>query len=67
MSVLFLPSRGIINCSRLLEIAPNYFDISSFPEGETKRALERVANAGYNGNPTATGLLKSILKGLYIL
>jgi len=26
----------------LLEFATNYFDLSSFPEGETRRALERV-------------------------
>ncbi|TFK79631.1 P-loop containing nucleoside triphosphate hydrolase protein [Polyporus arcularius HHB13444] len=26
----------------LLEYAPNYFDLSTFPEGETKRALQRV-------------------------
>ncbi|EIN04072.1 P-loop containing nucleoside triphosphate hydrolase protein [Punctularia strigosozonata HHB-11173 SS5] len=28
----------------LLEYAPQYYDLSSFPEGETKRALVRVAN-----------------------
>ncbi|KAH9840703.1 P-loop containing nucleoside triphosphate hydrolase protein [Rhodofomes roseus] len=29
----------------LLEYAPNYFDLSSFPDGtETKRALQRIAN-----------------------
>ncbi|KAJ4470361.1 P-loop containing nucleoside triphosphate hydrolase protein [Lentinula edodes] len=28
----------------LLEYAPVYFDLASFPEGETKRALQRVAN-----------------------
>ena len=27
---------------RLLEYAPNYFDLSTFPDGETKRALLRV-------------------------
>jgi pre-mRNA-splicing factor ATP-dependent RNA helicase DHX15/PRP43 len=29
---------------RLLEYATTYFDLSSFPDGETKRALMRVAN-----------------------
>lgn len=29
---------------RLLELAHNYFDIASFPDGETKRALQRVVN-----------------------
>ncbi|KAJ3992073.1 P-loop containing nucleoside triphosphate hydrolase protein [Lentinula boryana] len=28
----------------LLEYAPVYFDLASFPDGETKRALQRVAN-----------------------
>ncbi|KAG6811256.1 DEAH-box ATP-dependent RNA helicase prp43 [Tricholoma furcatifolium] len=28
----------------LLEFAGNYFDLSSFPDGEAKRALQRVAN-----------------------
>ncbi|PCH34705.1 nucleoside triphosphate hydrolase protein [Wolfiporia cocos MD-104 SS10] len=28
----------------LLEYAANYYDLSSFPDGETKRALQRVAN-----------------------
>ncbi|KDQ52578.1 hypothetical protein JAAARDRAFT_138414 [Jaapia argillacea MUCL 33604] len=34
----------------LLEFATGYFDLSSFPDGETKRALQRVANkrAGRN-------------------
>ena len=27
---------------RLLEYAPNYFDLSTFPDDETKRALLRV-------------------------
>ena len=42
---------------RLLEFAPVYFDIASFPDGETKRALSRVQNkrlgkldARFNGN-----------------
>ena len=30
--------------SRLLEYAGNYFDLSTFPDGETKRALQRVIN-----------------------
>lgn len=29
---------------RLLDYAPTYFDIKTFPDGETKRALVRVAN-----------------------
>lgn len=29
---------------RLLEFAPSYFDLSSFPDGETKRALQKVMN-----------------------
>ncbi|KIM61315.1 hypothetical protein SCLCIDRAFT_25946 [Scleroderma citrinum Foug A] len=28
----------------LLEYAPAYFDVSTFPDGETKRALQRVVN-----------------------
>jgi pre-mRNA-splicing factor ATP-dependent RNA helicase DHX15/PRP43 len=62
----FLASRGVTDCSRLLEIAPNYFDVSSFPEGETKRALRRVAKAESNGNADATGLLQNILRTLYL-
>lgn len=30
--------------SRLLENAPVYFDVKSFPDGETKRALQRILN-----------------------
>jgi len=30
--------------SRLIESAGNYFDISTFPKGEMKRALQRVIN-----------------------
>jgi pre-mRNA-splicing factor ATP-dependent RNA helicase DHX15/PRP43 len=29
---------------RLLEFAPKYFDVDSFPDGETKRALVRIVN-----------------------
>ena len=29
---------------RLLENAGSYYDVSSFPDGETKRALQRVLN-----------------------
>ncbi|KAJ3853884.1 P-loop containing nucleoside triphosphate hydrolase protein [Lentinula lateritia] len=32
----------------LLEYAPIYFDLASFPEGETKRPLQRVANKRRN-------------------
>jgi pre-mRNA-splicing factor ATP-dependent RNA helicase DHX15/PRP43 len=28
----------------LLDYAANYFDLASFPDGETKRALQRVVN-----------------------
>lgn len=64
MFALFLASHGVTDCSRLLEIAPNYFDISSFPEGETKRALQRVAKARSNGIPIpdAASLLRNLLK-----
>ncbi len=30
--------------SRLLEFAAGYFDLKSFKDGETKRALQRVVN-----------------------
>lgn len=33
---------GMLICCRLLELAPAYFDVSGFPDGETKRALIRV-------------------------
>ncbi len=33
-----------LNRYRLLEYAPNYFDLSTFPDGETKRALLRMQN-----------------------
>jgi pre-mRNA-splicing factor ATP-dependent RNA helicase DHX15/PRP43 len=29
---------------RLVDYAPTYFDLSSFPDGETKRALQRALN-----------------------
>ena len=28
----------------LVDIAPHYFDLSNFPQGETRRALERLFN-----------------------
>ena len=31
---------------RLSEFAPTYFDLSTFPDGEMKRALERAKNKG---------------------
>lgn len=49
-----------VNCSdwsifiRLLEYATNYFDLSSFPDGETKRALQRVANKRSGKTPART-------------
>jgi pre-mRNA-splicing factor ATP-dependent RNA helicase DHX15/PRP43 len=33
-----------LHCLRLLEFAETYFDLSSFPDGDTKRALQRVMN-----------------------
>ena len=27
----------------LLDVAPHYYDLSNFPPGDTKRALERLA------------------------
>ncbi len=33
-----------IRLCRLLEHAANYFDLSTFTDGETKRALQRVVN-----------------------
>jgi pre-mRNA-splicing factor ATP-dependent RNA helicase DHX15/PRP43 len=37
---------------RLIEFAANYFDLASFPDGETKRALQRAWNkrAGKDAN-----------------
>ncbi|RXW20408.1 hypothetical protein EST38_g5439 [Candolleomyces aberdarensis] len=34
----------------LLELAPMYYDLKTFPDGETKRALQRAANKKY-GTP----------------
>ncbi len=39
---------------RLLEYAPVYFDLKTFPDGETKRALQRVQmkrNGSRKGTP----------------
>lgn len=38
--------KSIAKCSsfRLIEFAANYFDLDSFPDGETKRALQRIYN-----------------------
>ena len=33
---------GFLLFNRLSEYAPTYFDLSSFPDGEMKRALERA-------------------------
>ena len=30
--------------SRLFDYAHSYFDLASFPDGETKRALQRIVN-----------------------
>jgi len=32
---------------RLLEYAPLYYDLKSFPDGETKRSLQRAASKKY--------------------
>ena len=37
--------RGFL-LDRLSEYAPTYFDLSTFPDGEMKRALERAKNKG---------------------
>ncbi|KAG7094015.1 hypothetical protein E1B28_007640 [Marasmius oreades] len=34
----------------LLELASQYYDLSSFPDGETKRTLQRMAKRGKSGN-----------------
>lgn len=58
ISVTYLPR------DRLLEFAALYFDLSTFPDGETKRALTRVQNKrlgkvdarfGGGGNGSAGG------------
>lgn len=37
--------RAILNVpNRLIEYAANYFDLTTFPDGETKRALQRAWN-----------------------
>ncbi|KAL5512431.1 PRP43 [Sanghuangporus baumii] len=38
----------------LLELAPTYFDLTTFPDGETKRALVRVQNKKMGKLPRAT-------------
>lgn len=35
---------SILIFPRLIEFAANYFDLASFPDGETKRALQRAWN-----------------------
>ncbi|KAI0252844.1 hypothetical protein BJV78DRAFT_1199359 [Lactifluus subvellereus] len=37
----------------LLELAPNYYDLESFPDGETKRALRRVVKKQTRKNAKA--------------
>jgi pre-mRNA-splicing factor ATP-dependent RNA helicase DHX15/PRP43 len=40
----------------LMEMAPTYFDLNSFPDGETKRALLRIkGKASRNGTPAGEG------------
>jgi hypothetical protein len=41
---LVSPLLTFILLDRLLEYAANYFDLSSFPDGESKRALQRIVN-----------------------
>jgi pre-mRNA-splicing factor ATP-dependent RNA helicase DHX15/PRP43 len=44
------------NClRRLLEFAPVYFDVNGFPNGETKRALQRVLNKSTPRNAQTGG------------
>lgn len=40
----FLHFRGHQFFFRLIELAANYFDLNSFPEGETKKALKLAWN-----------------------
>jgi pre-mRNA-splicing factor ATP-dependent RNA helicase DHX15/PRP43 len=40
---LFFLIKNEIFFSRLLEIAPHYYDLSNFPQCEAKRILERIA------------------------
>jgi pre-mRNA-splicing factor ATP-dependent RNA helicase DHX15/PRP43 len=35
-------SASLCSLCRLVEIAPHYFDLSNFPKGEARRALERL-------------------------
>jgi pre-mRNA-splicing factor ATP-dependent RNA helicase DHX15/PRP43 len=35
---------------RLLEYAADYYDVKTFPQGETRRALERVMQGGGKKN-----------------
>ncbi|PIL24926.1 hypothetical protein GSI_12813 [Ganoderma sinense ZZ0214-1] len=39
----------------LLELAPEYFDLKSFPQGEAKRSLERVQRKTMGGPSTGPG------------
>lgn len=32
----------VLSCPRLLRIAPQYYNLRNFPQGEAKRQLERV-------------------------
>jgi len=34
----------VIDPEWLFEVAPNYFDLDEFPNGEAKRKLERIRN-----------------------
>lgn len=41
--------------SRLLEFAPSYYELASFPDGETKRALLRSSNKKPKGDKPQDG------------
>ncbi|KAI0294104.1 P-loop containing nucleoside triphosphate hydrolase protein [Multifurca ochricompacta] len=43
----------------LLELTANYYDLQSFPDGETKRALQRVLKKQTGKNPKAVALVTS--------
>lgn len=54
---LEVPLSHAVFCHRLLEFATSYFDLKQFPDGETKRALERIIKKklGKTGGPNGDG------------
>lgn len=40
---------------RLLEFAADYYDVKTFPQGETRRALERVMQGGKKSSGSKSG------------